>query len=563
MNHYFSMPGIRFAPLALLPALLSACGGSDSTDKPPVARQEIACERLADYALQQDNVIAASASIAAGDDTIPTHCVVNLTEAPNTEIHVVLPLNALDGGEGGSARGAWNGKVQNQGGGGYVGNLMPVAGPVRNGFVGSVTNAGHSPAWCNALDPDTGLPNSQENCGLVNGGFVLDGNNDLVVSRVQTFIRDSLLAQTEWALDLAEAYYAMPAERNYWTGCSTGGRQGFEMAQQYGDLFDGFLVGAPAMNWNRFIIGGTWPPVVARERLGAAGLDPARSAAANAAAIAACDADDGVVDGVINEPRLCGFNADSLICQGDGPDAATCLTPDEAFVVNAIWDGPRDELGRRLWGGLPKGVSFDTLLPGGVDPSVMMLTYLSNWMYQDPDYDWTQVSEAQFYQHFEFSRSKYSGLAATDAVNLDAVRDSGAKIIHYHGLSDSLIIPYGSYNYVGRVFEHYGQEATQTFMRSFFFPGVGHCAGGAGAQPDTDEMFRVLQDWVEQGVAPDYLVASGAPGNADATRKVCMYPDALQLAAPAAPDDEASYVCEPVDDIPEVLKEDARTFLDE
>jgi feruloyl esterase len=514
----------------------------------PAASAAPPCTELAAIVSAEPNVISATSAILG---TNPPRCEVVLTVPEAINIRVGLPLSAADGGTGG-VQGAWNGKVQNQGGGGYAGSLGGVTGPVAAGFVGSATDTGHSSAWCTA-------GNSQPNCGLAGGGFVLDADGNLVESRVTDFIRRSLHEQTRWALNLANKYYGMKPARNYWVGCSTGGRQGFEMAQHYGHLFDGFLVGAPAFNWNRFIIGEMWPPVAANDLLGAGGLSTAKSAAANAAAVAACDADDGVADGIISEPRRCSFNANALLCTGSPDDPATCLTPQEANAVNAIWDGPRNQRGERLWGGVVKGASFNTLLPGGVNPGGLILTYLVNWMHEDPAYDWRQISMAGFGEQFQLSSRKFRNLAATDDPNLDKVRKRGGKIIHYHGIADPLIVPYGSYNYVSRVFDRYGVGQTQSFMRSFFYPGVGHCAGGAAPQPNTTALFNVLMDWVENGVAPAHIVASqNLGGGATRTRKVCKYPDEAVYTGGDS-NAESSFVCAVNAQEPADLKAESQT----
>ena len=524
------------------------------------APQPPSCADLVERILEHDNVLAATSVVRPAAGTTPSYCEVNLTQKPAINVRVGLPLSARDGGTGGApGRGAWNGKVQNQGGGGYAGNVGGVTGPVSARFVGSSNDTGHSNAWCNAINPETGLPNSQPNCGLAGGGFVLDPDNELLRWQVKDFIQDGIHAQTRWALDISRWYYGAKAERNYWTGCSTGGRQGFEMAQSFGNLFDGFLVGAPAFNWNRFIIAEHWPRAVALHVVGPGGVSPAKSAAANAAAVAACDANDGVSDGIISEPRRCTFDANALLCTG----SPTCLTPQEANAINAIWDGPRNQADERLWGGIAKGTSFNTLIPGGTGPSALIETYVINWMHQDPAFNTGAITPSTFPEEFEFSYRKFKESASTDNPNLDRVKSHGAKIIHYHGIADPLIVPFGSYNYAGRVFDRYGVGDTQSFMRSFFYPGVGHCGGGAAPQPNTTDLFNALQNWVENGVAPDYIVArQNLSGGTVRTRKVCKYPDEAVYNGSGSTDSEASFDCVVHGEVPADLAEDARTVKD-
>ena len=501
------------------------------------------CAGLATLIKSDPSILAATSVITPASGNTPAYCQINLTQYHAINIRVGLPLSALDGGTGG-VQGAWNGKIQNLGGGGFAGSVGAVTAPVATRYVGSSTDTGHSVAWCNAINPDTGLPNAQPNCGSGGAGFVLAPNNQLIDYQVTDFITDSLHAQVTWSLTLASLYYGMPAQRNYWNGCSTGGRQGFEMAQKYAELFDGFLVGSPAMNWNRFQTAELWPPVAVKELVGPAGVSPAKSNAANAAAIAACDANDGVMDGLINEPRRCTFDARSLICTGGPSDPATCLTPAEADAINRIWDGPRNTDGARLWGGLTMGTSFGILLPGGVNASGLPLPYEQDWVHQDPSWDWRTLTFDNFADELRLSDEKFQATASTDNPNLDTIRSHGGKIIHYHGISDPLIVPFGSYNYVQRLFDRYGVPGAQAFIRSFFYPGNGHCGGGNAPLITANDLFTALVNWVENGVAPDYIVASqNLGGGATRTRKVCKYPDEATYSGSGSTDSQASFAC--------------------
>src|SRR5206468_10137838 len=138
-----------------------------------------------------------------------------------------------------------------------------------------------------------------------------------------------------------------------------------------------------------------------------AGVSQAKSNAANAAAVAACDGNDGVVDGLISEPRRCAFDATALICTGGPGDPATCLTAQEAQVINRIWDGPREPGGDRLWGGLTRGTSFGTLLPGGNTASPLPLTYVQNWVHENPAFDWRGITMSGFEPEFRLSEWKF------------------------------------------------------------------------------------------------------------------------------------------------------------
>src|SRR5688572_32234604 len=141
-------------------------------------------------------------------------------------LRVGFPLNSLDGGTGG-VEGAWNGKVRNIGGGGLQGGLSQVTAATNTGYVGSNTDSGH---------PSSDNPNFA----------VIQETHELNEGRLDDFLNESLRQQYRWALRLTQDYYGRRANRNYWDGCSTGGRQGLALALRHAEDFDGFLTGAPA-----------------------------------------------------------------------------------------------------------------------------------------------------------------------------------------------------------------------------------------------------------------------------------------------------------------------------
>lgn len=490
------------------------------------AADEMICTNLAAYILANPNNFEFGPDVLSITSTLTgtgasRYCVVNLRQYRAINIRVGLPLNVMDGGAGG-IQGAWNRKVQHTGGGGFAGSVGSVASAATNRYVMSACDSGHSSVWCNEINPETGMRNSLLNCGSSGAGFVLDPDYNLIEWQVTDFITDSIYAQVRWALDLAELYYGRKPDRNYWNSCSTGGRQGWEMAQKYGDLFDGLVLGAPAMNWNRFQTAELWPPVVVRSLLPGTTptLTAAKSNAAIAAAVAACSE---YGDGILNEPRRCNFDARSLICPDEPPLPANCLTPAEADAINMIWYGPTNPQGYRLWGGPSIGASFGTMLPGGNNASGFMYDYERYWVHQDPNWDWRVLAGGNFQEKFteelRLSDHKFQATASTDSTDLDKARNRGAKIIFYHGINDPLIIPFGSYNYVSRLFDRYGVAETQEFVRSFFLPNQGHC-GTAGIN-----FFNALVDWVENGVAPEYFNANVGTTASPKYRKICKYPD--------------------------------------
>jgi feruloyl esterase len=173
----------------------------------------------------------------------------------------------------------------------------------------------------------------------------------------------------------------------------------------------------------------------------------------------------------------------------------------------------------------------------------LLTAWVVNWMHEDPDYDWRKINLSNYGAEFAFSERKFSGIAATDSTRLNAIRNRGGKIIHYHGIADPLILPFGSYNYVSRLFDRYGVAGTQGFMRSFFYPGNGHCGGGTPGTPliNRANLFDTLVDWVENDNPPDFVVATNLAGSRSA--KICKYPDETVYDGLGDPMDHNSYHC--------------------
>src|SRR6266540_2496121 len=243
-------------------------------------------------------------------------------------IRVGFPLNSADNG---GAPSSWNGKVRNIGGGGLQGGLSAITTATSAGYVGSNTDTGH---------PTQDNPNFP----------VIQDTHELNYGTLNDFLVESIHQQYKWALALTKVYYGTAATRNYWDGCSTGGREGLSMALNFGEDFDGFLTGAPANFHTRLQVATVWPFWVNKELTGTPiTLTQAKMNAANASAVAVCDALDGVIDGILGDPRACTFDAASNICGQPGAPAMNCLTPQEAEAVNRIWDGPRNDHGLRIW----------------------------------------------------------------------------------------------------------------------------------------------------------------------------------------------------------------------
>jgi pimeloyl-ACP methyl ester carboxylesterase len=395
----------------------------------------------------------------------------------------------------------WNGRFRGNGGGGYVGGSPgSLAGPVRQGFVSGATDTGH----------DGG-----------SGKFALDENGRLNWHTIQDNAYLGIHEMTVVGKALAKAFYGKAPRYSYFVGSSTGGRQGLMEAQRYPEDYEGIVSGCPAINWQRFIPAILWPQVVmanANNYVPKSKLD-----AATAAAIAECDDADGVKDGVIDDPLHCGYDPKALV--GTKVGDAT-FTEADAEVIRKIWEGPRGVDGSFLWHGMERGADLSALAGTGGSPLAgkpfsIPLEWFQIFLLQDPKWDWTTLTPAGFELLWKQSVEEYGEVIGTDNPDLTRFRDHGGKIVIYHGLSDQLIPAAGTIDYFKRVQERMGPD-TGKFARLFLAPGVDHGFRGAGATPVG--VFEAVMQWVEEGQAPEKLMAEKRDGGGKVIRTRTLLP---------------------------------------
>ena len=418
-------------------------------------------------------------------------------EVQRVGLRVGLPANSSDGGTGGGpeGEGAWNGRVRNLGGGGFVGSLSPVTVATNARYVGSFTDTGH-------LGPDPAFG-------------VIQADQELNLGKIEDFFSESLRLQYQWALRLANTYYGRPALRNYWDGCSTGGRQGLVLAWKYGHDFDGFLIGAPQTHHSRLSSGSSWRAWVNLEIAGGT-VTPPKSAAATSRMIAECDGQDGVVDGMLAEPRTCKASAALNICgQPGAPPEGTCLNPAEAQAIDIVMDGPRNDLGHRVW--VPFGRGSATAM--SVGPNGAGANAIFGWANKDLSYDYRTHPLSDWDDVHQLAANVVGPIMDMDSPGLDLTRNHGARILMWQGLADQLIPWQQNVHYYNHVIDNYdGLDNVTPWFRFFLAPGVTHCGGGVGPQPQN--LFNTLVNWVESGATPDSILASGG----GRTRPLCPFP---------------------------------------
>jgi Tannase and feruloyl esterase len=352
---------------------------------------------------------------------------------------------------------------------------------------------------------------------------------------------------------LVTHFYGEAPRYSYFDGCSQGGHEGLTEAQRYPDDFDGILAGAPAsitQELNTF--NQPWLARVDFDGSGRVVLPATKLPALHAAVMVACDGLDGLVDGLLDDPRACSYDPVELACPA-GTDAVSCLTPAQVTVVRRIYSGAVDARGRHLY---PGGQAYGSELawagwfiptsPTGRQDATTAWAIGNGWVKYlafkpNPPLSFT-VNDISFNQAtFDHARRLSNLYNATDP-DLRAFRRSGGKLILWHGWADQAIPATGTVAYYQAVQDRLGGlAATQDVARLFMFPGMFHCGGGAA--PNSFDLLTPLANWVESGTPPTEVIASQSTGAAVVrTRPVYPYPLVARYDGSGSIDDAANFV---------------------
>ncbi|MBI5768108.1 MAG: tannase/feruloyl esterase family alpha/beta hydrolase [Verrucomicrobia bacterium] len=417
----------------------------------------------------------------------------------------------------------WNGRFMGMGGGGFVtGRPEGLRGPAAQGFAAASTDGGH----------DGG-----------SGNFALNASGRLNWQEIRDFAYLGIHEMTVVGKALTKAFYGQPARYAYFIGSSTGGRQGLMAAQRFPDDYDGIFSGCPAINWAKMVPATLWPQVVMAEAKHL--VSKAKLEAVTAAAIAACDAADGVTDGVIDDPLRCTWDPKAFVGTMVGDSA---FSEADAGVVREIWAGPRGHRGRFLWHGLTRGSNL--VATGGSDgtplvakPFGIAVDWYRYFLVLSPGFDGTSVTRGEFELCFNQSVEQFAPVFSADNPDLTRFRDRGGKVIITHGLADQLIPPQGSIEYYEKVQKRMGgADKAAEFARLFLVPGVDHGFRGAGPTPQGTQ--AALIRWVEEGKAPDRLPGEvkDKDGKVLRTRPLFPYPQFAKYSGTGSTDDAANFV---------------------
>jgi feruloyl esterase len=438
---------------------------------------------------------------AAPPPIVPAHCRINaiLRPSPDSEIEMEawLPDN-------------WNGKFQFVGGGGWAGiiSFTAMVSAVREGYATASTDTGHK------------------------GGNALFAINH--PEKVVDFAYRAVHETTVQTKALIAKFYDRPARLSYWNGCSTGGRQGLMEAQKFPSDFDAIIAGAPA-NYQTHLH--TWDLSVAVPVVNnpASALTQTKLTALTDAAIKACDAQDGVKDGLINNPRACAFDPSVLLCKGsDGPG---CLTPPQLEAVKRAYAATKTKTVETVFPGKEPGSEYQWMpYLGGAAPGVPVGSF--QVAYNDANWD---AKGFDLERDLNVVDEKVGTIINAVNPDLSAFKAHGGKLLLYHGWNDAAISPGNSINYYESVLKKMGGQQDD-FVRLYMAPGMQHCGGGPG--PNQINYMAIMERWRENNETPASIEAFHVTNSrVDMTRPLCPYPQVAIYKGTGSPNDAANFTC--------------------
>ncbi len=565
----------RLAITAGMSVLLSACASGSRGAPPPLlaaARPGTlqTCTDLAARAAMPGAVYTAITSVPAGVVAVgnasmqaPAHCLVQgrLNER-------VSPVDGQHYAIGFEMRlpVAWNGRFFYQANGGLDGVVLPALGGVGGGGPrSSALEMGFA-----VISSDAGHP------GSMGPRFGLDPQARL------DYGYNAVAQLTPFAKGVIARAYGRGPDRSYFGGCSNGGRHAMVAAVRSAADYDGILVGDPGYNLPKAAVaqlyGAQQYARVASQKT-PAGLPDLQSAFTPAElrlvanqVLAKCDALDGAVDGIVSDLKACQarFNLDTDVPTCTGARNGSCLTAPQKTVLANVFAGARNSAGAPLYSSFP----FDAGVSGGnwrfwkfqasqsLDPGAVGFVFTTPPLATDRPqglpfalgFDMDRDAPRIATTGGVFKESALSFMTPPDAANLAQLRDRGGRVIVYHGTSDPIFSANDTAAWYERV-QAANQGHAAAFARYFPVPGMNHCSGG----PSTDQfdMLSALVAWVEQGKAPDSIVAAargpGNPGGVNPevpanwspqrTRPLCPYPQVARYNGSGDLESASSFAC--------------------
>ena len=484
-----------------------------------------ACERLGGLALPMATITSAK-EVAAGTftppgrgraggvggappplfATLPAFCRVAATLTPTSDSDIKIEVWLPSTG--------WNRKFQAVGNGGWAGviSYAALAQAVADGYAAASTDTGHVGGTA---------------------AFAV-GHPEKVVDMGYRAVHE----MTVQAKTIVDRFYAAPPTLSFWNGCSQGGRQGITSAQRYPADFDAIVAGAPAVNWMR-LNGVRMAINVLAHSTPEGTIPPAKYPAIHDAVLAACDAQDGVKDGVLEDPSRCRFDPKVLRCAGeDGPG---CLTAAQVETARALYSAVKHpRTGAVVFPPLlERGSELGWATLAGAEPVSTALDAFRYVVFKDANWNWRSFNAAT---DIDFAELMDNGVLNSAVVDLKPFFARGGKLLMYHGWSDQQVAPGNSVDYFTKVARASGKDAVGTSIQLYMVPGMGHCQGGPGT--DRFDKMQAIEQWVATGRAPESIVASHMTGpNVDRKRPLCPYGKVAKWKGSGSTDEAVNFAC--------------------
>lgn len=432
----------------------------------------------------------------------------------------------------------WNGRLLGVGNGGFAGSIgyAQMARYLKRGFAVAGSDAGHE---AEATDASWAWQHPE---------------------KVKDFGWRAVHLTAERAKEMVDAFYGRPVEKSYFDSCSDGGREALMEAQRFPADYDGILAGAPANAWSTLLASGAMT-MQALMTDPSAYIPERKLKFIEKAALARCDAIDGVTDHVIGDPAKCHFDPQALLCTGD--DASDCLTQPQIDSLKHLYDGVRDTQGKLIFPGYSMGDETgwgDWIIgaaPGASQGSLYVENYFRYIVTGDPTFNILRASPDELLRE-----SQEKGAPDLDATNPDLSQFAarGGKLILYHGWNDAAIPPGNTIAYYESVQKQMGDDKAATVVRLYMIPGMEHCYGGPGASAfgqfgiETTRgpkygLFDSLEHWVEKGspdetvIATKYSPAKDGATETVFTRPLCAWPKVAQYSGSGDPNDAKNFAC--------------------
>jgi feruloyl esterase len=439
---------------------------------------------------------------------LPSFCRVQATLTPSSDSDIKIEVWLPDSG-------AWNGKFQAVGNGGWAGTIAypAMATALAAGYATSSTDTGH-------------VGNT--------AAFALGHPEKLIDIAYRAVHEMTVQAKT-----IINGYYSSAPKYSYFNGCSLGGRQGITEAQRYPADYDGIVAGAVAWGGMERYAGVVMNGTLMRNTSGAY-IPPEKYPAIHEAVLQACDGLDGVKDGVLEDPLACRFDPKVLQCK-QGEDNVSCLTAPQVQTAMMIYSDAKDpKTGKVLTGGLLRGteLQWGTLYsPAGYGNAIEAFKYIAM---KDPNWDPASFNPATDVE--KALKADPDGVLKSENPNLKAFFDRGGKLLMYQGYQDPQVTSWNAIRYHQAVLDKVGKSAEGKSIELFMIPGMLHCNGGPGT--DTFDKAAAIDTWVTGGKAPDRIQASHlTDGKVDRTRPLCVFPKVAKWNGTGSTDEAANFTC--------------------